>query len=558
MEKLKDPGGDSCCTVCQPTVGGEAEDGRTVEIVGALGDGGCDALLLTCALTRGGLRALSHGADFTGRPGTQLRVCDEFVIKLRTELQPRNAAEARSFVFRALEKERRVGAHHPAKTWFLLFGAADRPPTIGNITPRLRPLHCPEDLSLADAAAFEGLLCRVFTLYLETAARHEVGLDISLSNFAIDRQGGLFYVDDDFYPWDEFNTLCQFLGVLIRSREDLDEGAAGRLGACLREGILRAFGDPIWTTVVAEELRGLFVPPAKQPLVQAMATQVARRPTVAAPPPGVAAVQALSPEASPQVAPREEAPQLLAILGDIHANAPALEAVLAELDRRGVARGLVVGDIVGYGPHPQECIDLLAARPGLRCVKGNHDHAAASGYFALGFSSLARWVIEWSIPRLSASALGFLDGLPLELRGEVAGAVWLAVHGSPTDRRHFNAYVYEMTYEENLENLAGRGIDWCFHGHTHLQKVFFRQRERQEGVSTAPRQPLGEYRHALICPGSVGQPRGGRPGAEFALLDVEQGLLEFQRLDYDLGRVVADMRRFSFPDNLIQRLEDGR
>ena len=531
-----------------------------LELVGVLEANGYDEAAIAATLREGGVRTLRHGADFTGRPGTQLWICDKHAIKLRTELQPRNAAEARAFILRALEKEHSVGVHHPAKTWFLLYGDPGAPPTIGNMTPRLRPLHRPEQLGLRDDAAYDALLCRMFDLYLHSAAQQDAGLDISLSNFALDEAGQLFYIDDDFYSLDEFNTLCQFLGVLIRGQDNLDEARIEALGRCLREGILATFGDPIWTTVVAQELRGLFIPPARQPLLNSLVKIIAQRPAPKTSggirPPSASAEIVLSPQLAssvPSPTMTRETRQL-AILGDIHANAPALEAVLAELDRRGIEQGIVVGDIVGYGPHPQECIELLAARPGLRCVKGNHDHAVASHYFALGFSSLAKWVIEWSIEHLLAEHIEFLDQLPLELQERE----WLAVHGAPTDKRFFNAYVYDMTYEENLENLAARGIAWCFHGHTHLQKVYFRHREQGDGVSAEPLHTLHDWQRALICPGSVGQPRGGRAGAEFALVNLEGQALEFFRLDYELGRVIADMRRCNFPGTLVERLEGGR
>jgi diadenosine tetraphosphatase ApaH/serine/threonine PP2A family protein phosphatase len=131
------------------------------------------------------------------------------------------------------------------------------------------------------------------------------------------------------------------------------------------------------------------------------------------------------------------------------------------------------------------------------------------------------------------------------------------VHGAPNDKTFFNAYVYEMTYEDNLLNLETRNLRLCFHGHTHLQKVYFRK-GRQDRSSTAVRQNLNDYEQALVCPGSIGQPRSGKPGCEFALYDHQSGELEFIHLDYDATVTMNDMKTYSFPTNLIERLYRGR
>ncbi len=552
-----------------------------IEIIGALAASGFGDDEIALNLEHGGLLHARHGETFTGRPGTQLCVSDQTVVKLRTELSPRNNAEARSYCFRALAREQELMVHHPQKTWFLFYEGGDRSPAIGNITPRLRPLHDRAGLGPMPDAAYDELICGMIRLYLETAEKHDAGLDISCSNFAIDAQQRLFYVDDDFYAWDEFLALSQFIGVLIRGQEGLTTGRCEALAGCLRNTVAELFRDPIWNNVIAEEVRGLFVPVAKKELVQAFVDTVqdhreahrrlelplsAQRPRPApepepAPPtaiaaptpaPAVASDPAPASEHGPTgAAPRES--RLFALLADIHANAPALEAALGYLDRRGIQMGLVAGDVVGYGPHPGACIDLLRGRPELNLVQGNHDHAVVTGHFPTGFSSVAKWVIEWTIGRLTPEQKAFLDEMPLALDGPN----WLAVHGAPTDKRYFNAYVYDMTYEENLQDLAARGLDYCFHGHTHLQKIYFKKGD-EDGSCVAQRQPLWDYDQALICPGSVGQPRGGKPGAELAVLDLDSWEIELIRLDYDFRRTMADMRTLNFPPNLVERLEAGR
>lgn len=541
-----------------------------IEIVGALADEGYSEEEVAHALAQGGFFQAKHGESFTGRPGTQLCVCDQTVVKLRTELAPRNNAEARSYCFRSLEREQELGVHHPAKTWFLLFEGDASVPTIGNITPRLRPLHERAGLEPITDEAYDALICRMIRLYLETAQRADVGLDISLSNFGLDGDGGLYYVDDDFYGWDEFHSLSQFAGVLIRGEEGLTTERVQRLGAGLRDAVVQVFRDAIWNNVIAEEVRGLFVPVAKRALIQTFVDTLqdhreihrrvdlpdspVKRPPPATPAPPAAPPPEQAPEGDATAArPAGRGSRLFAVMADIHANAPALEATLDYLDRRGIEMGIIAGDVVGYGPHPAECIELLRGRPAFNLVQGNHDHAVVTGHFPIGFSAYAKWVIEWTIERLNAEDKQFLDEMPLVLDGPN----WLAVHGAPTDKRYFNAYIYDMTYEENLHNLAARGVDYCFHGHTHLQKIYF-QKGDEDGSCADSRQSLWDYDQALICPGSVGQPRGGKPGAELAILDLDSWEIELVRLDYDFRRTMADMRDLNFPANLVERLEVGR
>jgi hypothetical protein len=213
-------------------------------------------------------------------------------------------------------------------------------------------------------------------------ARHELGLDISLSNFAVDAQQKLYYIDDDVYAWDRFTTLSHYLGVLLRTQERIDEAAAQQLGQILHQQLLASFDDKLWLNVVAEEARSLFLPEARKEVMRTL-------------------LKAVTEATRGRLRAQLPASSMVALLADIHANAPALEAVLAYLQQRNISDMLVMGDIVGYGPHPQQCIDMLRNLPGARIVQGNHDHAVATQHYGLGFSPVSQWVIEWSRERLS-------------------------------------------------------------------------------------------------------------------------------------------------------------
>jgi predicted phosphodiesterase len=114
-----------------------------------------------------------------------------------------------------------------------------------------------------------------------------------------------------------------------------------------------------------------------------------------------------------------------------------------------------------------------------------------------------------------------------------------------------------MTYERNLDELHSLALRTCFHGHTHVRGVYARVRAKPDAFYTADSQPLEKYLHALVCPGSVGQPRNGMPGAQLAVYDRESRLVQFYSIAYPLDRTIEDMKRHGFPDALVDRLRNA-
>lgn len=497
-----------------------------IELVGALVPAhAIDTTAILDALS-GSAQTLTHGGTFTGRPGTTLFCSKELVVKLRAELSyaPRDMLR---WIELALEKERRLGIHAPSKTWFIAHRATG--PVIANATPRLQALH---DLGQVDGNTLLPLLSKVVEICIRTAARHELRLDEGLSNFGTDAAGAVYYLDDETYSWDNFVGLTQMLGVWIRQLDGLDAATAQQLGAHLRQCILDEFGDEHAARIVAEELRGTLAVTERQ--------SAARD----------ACVAAIAPPVLSRMRPPRSSK--FALLADVHANLPALDAVLDALREHDVREALVLGDIVGYGPDPSACIDRLVDA-GFAVLKGNHDHAIATGIFQEGFSSMGRWVAQWSRCVLSADQLAWLARLPPYYEGDD----WLAVHGAPIDRTFFNAYVYNRTYEDNLDHLAQRQIRFCYHGHSHLRGVYF-DGGRGRGFCAERSIDLKPLRHALICPGSVGQTRRGVGGlAEFAIVDVAAERLHLLDVTYDPEVTIEQMRAFGFPDSLQQRLRLG-
>jgi len=237
------------------------------------------------------------------------------------------------------------------------------------------------------------------------------------------------------------------------------------------------------------------------------------------------------------------------LLSDIHANLTALEAVLA--DAGHVEAVWCLGDLVGYGPDPNECVERVAALPNLRCVMGNHDAAALRQIEVDAFNPEARAALLWTQQRLSAANIAFLESLPEMIEVDQI----TLVHGSPRQP----VWEYLLDTRTATINFDYFETLYCFVGHTHLPVIYYLpddQRmahlivpENTTQVSLAPR--------AIINPGSVGQPRDRDPRAAYALLDMEDYTWEWHRVAYDIPSVQERMHQAKLPERHIVRLAAG-
>ncbi len=520
---------------------------QKIEILGALTPQKAIAVETILKVLQSEETPLQHGEEFTGRPSTKIFTDGQNVVKFRTEFNfP--LKEARRWIGLTIEQERSYGIHHPAKTWFLIHGAEDSV-TIANITPQMQPLHQAHDQLTADQ--FADHLVQLLEWYFRLAHEQEKRLDEGLSNFAFDAEGTLYYLDDDIYHWDDFTSLCLAVGIYLLRLDHLELHHWQRLGETIGRLVLQNLKDPHWVAVITDQLRGLFIANDRQLECREHLFRGMRDVEIGSDEKSgeeVRTVKIYTQALQPQALPKGD---VIALLGDIHGNYPALQAVLDELSKLGVSEGIVLGDVVGYGPHPKECIEALRETK-LVVIKGNHDHGVASGSTSQGFSTTARWVVDWSRERLASEALHWLEALPPYIQEEN----WLALHGAPVDKTFFNGYVYRMTYEDNLSALQRREIPICFHGHTHISTVYAR-RKGKDFLSKEDLFSLEDIEHSLVCPGSVGKTRSGRPAAEFALYKPKSKEIRFYRLEYDLDKTLGDMRHFSFPPQLIERLRSG-
>jgi diadenosine tetraphosphatase ApaH/serine/threonine PP2A family protein phosphatase len=245
---------------------------------------------------------------------------------------------------------------------------------------------------------------------------------------------------------------------------------------------------------------------------------------------------------------------LTCIFADVHANLPALDAVLRAADELGVDDLLFLGDVVGYGPFPGECIERLANLPRAVLLRGNHDQMVATGIPEDGANRIARQAAQWTHAQLTPAQRQWLAALPVEYRGPN----WLAVHGAPTCPQRFYAYIYELTFRDNLDWLQAHGVPVCFYGHSHVQFVHRRYQDHDERLAPSDSRLFEPGEVLLINPGSVGQPRDGDPRAAFAIWDRQTNRLTFHRVEYDIETTLRAIRAAGLPDDLANRLEIGR
>jgi len=240
------------------------------------------------------------------------------------------------------------------------------------------------------------------------------------------------------------------------------------------------------------------------------------------------------------------------VISDIHANLFGLEAVLKEAEG-SYDQVWCLGDIVGYGPYPNECVDLIGQSDGV-CVAGNHDWAALGKLAIDDFNPDAQTVLLWTRQELSASSTEFLSSLKMTVNQDN----FTLTHGSP--RYPLWEYVlYPSVADQNFAHFTTRH---CLVGHTHSVAVFHESSDEpsiEQAVVpsvTEGEQPLGTTR-LIVNPGSVGQPRNGDARASYCLLDLELNTLEFCRVAYPITRTQQRMLRLGFPPRLISRLSFG-
>ena len=235
------------------------------------------------------------------------------------------------------------------------------------------------------------------------------------------------------------------------------------------------------------------------------------------------------------------------VFSDVHANLTALETVLA--DAGVVDAYWFLGDLVGYGPDPNACVERVRALPNLTRVLGNHD-AAVLGRLSLSwFNREARKLVQWTREQMTPENLDFLAATPETAQ---AGDV-LLVHGSP--RAPVSEYI--LSTEVAAASFAAFTEPFCFVGHTH-RPIRWQEEEGLVNVYLPATEPLTLQPRAILNPGSVGQPRDGDPRAAYAIYDTEAHTWAWHRVAYDVEAVQHRMLALGLSPLNAMRLALGK
>ena len=240
-----------------------------------------------------------------------------------------------------------------------------------------------------------------------------------------------------------------------------------------------------------------------------------------------------------------------AIIADIHANLAALMAVLSDVyQKEEIGEVWCLGDIVGYGPDPHQCIELLRRTKHI-CVAGNHDLAAIGEIDTSDFNPDAAAVCQWTTKQLSTTDRVYIKSLPLVIERED----FTLVHGSPRQP----VWEYVLSISTARENFTYFKSKFCLVCHTHVPGIFKLGKGSSCSFSSFPTKgglDLGEER-LIINPGAVGQPRDGDPRASYTIYDSKTKTMSLYRVPYDIAATQARMVEQRLPMRLVARLSLG-
>jgi diadenosine tetraphosphatase ApaH/serine/threonine PP2A family protein phosphatase len=238
-----------------------------------------------------------------------------------------------------------------------------------------------------------------------------------------------------------------------------------------------------------------------------------------------------------------------AIVSDVHGNLESLERALSLVEPDDEL--ICLGDSVGYGPNPNECVELLRRRA-RHAVLGNHDLAAIENFGVENFNDAARAAIGWTQGVLNDETRAWLNGLPYELRFPE----FLLVHGAPV-----SYFEYILDKDAAARAFARTDAPLVFIGHTHIAEYWTREPDGSIGhrhMQHGGELQLEEGKRYIIDVGSVGQPRDLNPQASILFYDPEARRAKWVRYDYPIAQVQSKIRAAHLPEYLADRLDAGR
>jgi predicted phosphodiesterase len=239
----------------------------------------------------------------------------------------------------------------------------------------------------------------------------------------------------------------------------------------------------------------------------------------------------------------------IAIISDIHSNLHALEAVLKDIEKQVPDQIFCLGDIVGYGAYPRDCLRLVKANCSL-VLKGNHDDTASYPKDLDSYYDEARISLEWTRDQLEEEDIDYLRSLPYVNEGKLTSYV----HASLNEPENWEY----IEYLEALQaHFSKQKTEVCFAGHTHLPAIFGAAELESADLTWNNPLPLPRDQRILVNPGSVGQPRDSDPRACYVIYDEVQRIVTYRRVRYEVERAMNSIRAVKMPAFLADRLAKG-
>ena len=238
----------------------------------------------------------------------------------------------------------------------------------------------------------------------------------------------------------------------------------------------------------------------------------------------------------------------IAIFGDIHANLEALEAVLKDAMEQGVSEYVCMGDIVGYNADPSACLEIVRA---MDCptVKGNHDEDASGSHSLESMNPVAAAALEWTRQHHTAEQRQWLA----RLRMVRQVSDFTVVHSTLDQPANWN---YVTNRFDAMSNFSYQFTQVCFHGHTHVPRVYMKADKVQEVFTDAV--AIEDGAKYFINVGSVGQPRDGDWRACYAIYDLNHQMVVLRRVEYDIAETQRKILAAGLPPMLAERIQEGR
>lgn len=248
----------------------------------------------------------------------------------------------------------------------------------------------------------------------------------------------------------------------------------------------------------------------------------------------------------------------LLILADIHSNLPALESVFNFINHENIKidQIFILGDIIGYGPFPNECLEYIQKLPNTKIIAGNHEWAVLNKVDVNLFNPMAKAAVLFTRAKLTKKNLEFINQFEATIKLKIDNLQYLLVHGSPRDNMYeyvLNNYIARKSFEFTDENII-------LFGHTHICVCY---KEKNNEIETEfiknnkKIKLLPDYRY-LINPGSVGQPRDKNPLSAFGIINTVENEFSFYKIEYDIQEVIKFINKFKLPESLGLRLIYGR